>query len=442
LLFTLGLALFAGVIFGLAPALQTAKLDLRAMLNEATRGSTGGVRHQRVRNVLVVTEVALAILLLIGAGLLLRSFERLQNVQPGFEPENLLVADVPLSPQAYPQSPERMAFFDRLLERARALPGVRSAGGAVALPVSGTAGVLHFNIEGRAPKSPRDFIVIGYRPVSPGYLQTLGVPLAQGRLLTDADTERGPFVVVVNQAMVRRYFPDGSAMGKHVQIGATPTNQIPFMEIVGIVGDVKQSLATDPQAEMYLPIRQADAMLPIFSLSIVLRTQGDPRTEISSLRSAIHDLDPNQPVEKIRTMQENISSSVTEPRFRTVLLGIFAMSALLLSVIGLYGLMAYSVSQRVHEIGIRMTLGAQKRDVMWMIVGQGMLLTLLGVGIGSAAAVLLTKLLARFLYGVSATDPVTFAAVSLVLLVVALLACYLPARRATKVDPMIALRYE
>jgi len=442
LLFTLGLALFAGVIFGLAPALQTAKLDLRAMLNEATRGSTGGVRHQRVRNVLVVTEVALAILLLIGAGLLLRSFERLQNVQPGFEPENLLVADVPLSPQAYPQSPERMAFFDRLLERARALPGVRSAGGAVALPVSGTAGVLHFNIEGRAPKSPRDFIVIGYRPVSPGYLQTLGVPLAQGRLLTDADTERGPFVVVVNQAMVRRYFPDGSAMGKHVQIGATPTNQIPFMEIVGIVGDVKQSLATDPQAEMYLPIRQADAMLPIFSLSIVLRTQGDPRTEISSLRSAIHDLDPNQPVEKIRTMQENISSSVTEPRFRTVLLGIFAMSALLLSVIGLYGLMAYSVSQRVHEIGIRMTLGAQKRDVMWMIVGQGMLLTLLGVGIGSAAAVLLTKLLVRFLYGVSATDPVTFAAVSLVLLVVALLACYLPARRATKVDPMIALRYE
>ena len=312
----------------------------------------------------------------------------------------------------------------------------------MALPVSGTAGVLHFNIEGRAPKSPRDFIVIGYRPVSPGYLQTLGVPLAQGRLLTDADTERGPFVVVVNQAMVRRYFPDGSAMGKHVQIGATPTNQIPFMEIVGIVGDVKQSLATDPQAEMYLPIRQADAMLPIFSLSIVLRTQGDPRTEISSLRSAIHDLDPNQPVEKIRTMQENISSSVTEPRFRTVLLGIFAMSALLLSVIGLYGLMAYSVSQRVHEIGIRMTLGAQKRDVMWMIVGQGMLLTLLGVGIGSAAAVLLTKLLVRFLYGVSATDPVTFAAVSLVLLVVALLACYLPARRATKVDPMIALRYE
>jgi putative ABC transport system permease protein len=302
--------------------------------------------------------------------------------------------------------------------------------------------VLHFNIEGRAPKSPRDFIVIGYRPVSPGYLQTLGVPLIQGRLLTDADTERGPFVVVVNQAMVRRYFPDGSAMGKHVQIGATPTNQIPFMEIVGIVGDVKQSLATDPQAEMYLPIRQADAMLPIFSLSIVLRTQGDPRTEISSLRSAIHDLDPNQPVEKIRTMQENISSSVTEPRFRTVLLGIFAMSALLLSVIGLYGLMAYSVSQRVHEIGIRMTLGAQKRDVMWMIVGQGMLLTLLGVGIGSAAAVLLTKLLVRFLYGVSATDPVTFAAVSLVLLVVALLACYLPARRATKVDPMIALRYE
>jgi putative ABC transport system permease protein len=211
---------------------------------------------------------------------------------------------------------------------------------------------------------------------------------------------------------------------------------------VGIVGDMKQSLATDPQAEMYLPIRQADTMLPIFSLSIVLRTQADPRTEISSLRSAIHDLDPNQPVEKVRTMQENISSSVTEPRFRTVLLGIFAMSALLLSVIGLYGLMAYSVSQRVHEIGIRMTLGAQKRDVMWMIVGQGMLLTLLGVGIGSAAAVLLTKLLSRFLYGVSATDPVTFAAVSLVLLVVALVACYLPARRATKVDPMVALRYE
>ena len=442
LLFTLVLALLAGIVFGLAPAVQTAKLDLRAMLNEATRGSTGGVRHQRVRNVLAVTEVSLAILLLVGAGLLLRSFERLQNVQPGFEPENLLVADVPVSQQVYPQSPQRMEFFDRLLDRARSLPGVRSAGEAVSLPVSGTAGLLHFNIEGRPPKDPRDFILIGYRPVSPGYLQTLGTPLLQGRLLADADTERRPFVVVVNQAMTRKYFPDGSALGKHVQIGATPTNEIPWMQIVGIVGDMKQSLASDPQAELYLPIRQADSMLPIFSVSIVLRTQSEPRGEISSFRSAVHDLDPNQPVEKVRTMEENISNSVTEPRFRALLLGIFALSALLLSVIGLYGLMAYSVSQRVHEIGIRVTLGAQRSDVMWLIVGQGMLLTLLGVAIGSAAAAGLTKLLARFLYGVSATDPVTFIAVAVTLLAVAFLACYLPARRATKIDPLVALRYE
>ncbi len=442
LLFTLVLALLAGIVFGLAPAVQTAKLDLRAMLNEASRGSTGGVRHQRVRNVLAVTEVALAILLLVGAGLLLRSFERLQNVQPGFEPENLLVADVPVSQQVYPQSPQRMEFFDRLLDRARSLPGVRSVGEAVSLPVSGTAGLLHFNIEGRPPKDPRDFILIGYRPVSPGYLQTLGTPLLQGRLLADADTERHPFVVVVNQAMTRKYFPDGSALGKHVQIGATPTNEIPWMQIVGIVGDMKQSLASDPQAEMYLPIRQADSMLPIFSVSIVLRTQGDPRGEISSFRGAVHDLDPNQPVEKVRTMEENISNSVTEPRFRALLLGIFALSALLLSVIGLYGLMAYSVSQRVYEIGIRVTLGAQRSDVMWLIVGHGMLLTLFGVAIGSAAAAGLTKLLARFLYGVSATDPVTFIAVAVTLLAVAFLACYVPARRATKVDPLVALRYE
>ena len=436
------LAILSGVLFGLAPAMQTAKVDLRGVLNAASRGTTGGGAQRHIRSGLVVVQVAVALVLLIGAGLLLRSFQRLQDVSPGFRPDNLLIADIPLSQNAYSKSPERMQFFDQLLARVRVLPGVRSAGAVTVLPVSGTGSAIHFNIEGRAPKTPHDYIIIGYRPVTGGYLETLGVPLRSGRLPRDTDAESTPYVVVINEAAAKQYFPGESAMGKHMQLGAIPEQSVPWMEVVGVVGDLKQDLSGDPKSEMYVPVRQADSLLPVFSLSVVLRTATDPNTEISALRSVVHDLNPNQPVVKIRTMEENISGSISAPRFRSVLLGIFAATALILSVIGLYGLISYSVSQRVQEIGIRMALGAEPGDVLRMIIGHGLKLAIWGIFVGLVAALAMSRILSQFLFGVSATDPITFAGISLLLTFVAALASYLPARRATRVDPMIALHYE
>jgi putative ABC transport system permease protein len=440
--FTVVVALLAGILFGLAPALQMARVDMRPALSDASRGTTAGVGRHRVRNILVVTEVALAIVLLVGAGLLIRSFSRLQDVQPGFQPSNLLVVDLPVSPKVYAQSAQRMGFFDQLLERARNLPGVTSAGGALILPVTGSGSAIHFNIQGRPPKTPHDYILVGYRPVTPGYLQTLRVPLLQGRLLNDSDTERNAYVVVVNETMAKQYFPGESALGKHVQLGALPDNQVPWMEIVGIIGDMKQSLASEAPSEMYVPYRQADSLIPIFTMSLVMRTARDPHTEVSSLRSAVRDLNSNQPLVNIRTMQENIATSVSDSDFRTVLLGIFAASALLLSLIGLYGLIAYSVAERTSEIGLRLALGAQPKDVLWMVIGQGLRLVLIGIAVGLAGALALSQLLRQFLYGVAPSDPVTFVGVAVILAVVAVVACWIPARRAMDVDPMVALRYE
>jgi len=442
LLFVCLLVLVASILFGLGPALQASRLDLRSVLNEASRGSTGGAAQKRLRGVLVVAEVALAIVLLVGAGLLMRSFALLQNVPPGFRPGNLLVADLPLSPQAYKQPASRIGFYERLLERARALPGITEAGSAAFLPVSGAGPRIYFNIQGRPPKSPHDYIIFAYRPVSSRYLETLGVPLLQGRFLADGDTERSPAVAVVNQALARQYFGSESPIGKRVQAGATPDNQSPWHQIVGVVGDMKDNLANDSPAEVYLPYRQSDAILPVFFQSIVLRTANDPRAAVSGLRAVVHELDANQPLVRIRTMEENISTSVSAPRFRTTLLAVFALSALLLSVIGLYGLMTYSVSQRIPEIGIRVTLGATRPQIVSLVLRQGLQLALLGIALGIAGAFALSRILAGFLYGVAPTDVLTYVSVAGLLLLVALAACYIPARRAMKVDPMVALRYE
>jgi len=442
LLFAIGLAIVSGLLFGLVPAWQTARVDLRDVLNEAARGSTGTRRRRYLRNVLIVCEVALALFLLVGAGLLLRSFEQLSSQLPGFRPEKLLVADIPLSTNAYAKSTDRMAFFDRLLEKLRVTPGVLSAGGATTLPVTGTGSAIHFNIEGRAPKSPHDYVIIGYRPVTPGYLNTLGVPLTRGRLIGTSDTENAPYVAVINEAAVRQYFPGDNPLGKRIQLGAIPDTTVPWMEVVGVVGDVKQDLAGEPKAEMYVPVRQGDALLPVFSLSVVLRTERDPLGEAAALRSAVRDINPDQPVVRVRTMEDNISGSVSEPRFRATLLAIFAGTALVLAMVGLYGLIMYSVTQRVPEIGIRMALGAGRADVLRMVLSQGLKLAVCGVLIGVAGSLALGRILSGFLYGVSPADPLTIFGVAALLMGVALIASYLPARRAVRVDPIVALRYE
>jgi putative ABC transport system permease protein len=444
LAFTFGMSVLTGLIFGIAPALRATRLDLRGALNEGSRGSTAGPGHHRLRGSLIAVEIALGLLLLIGAGLLLRSFSRLQDVPPGFQADHLFVADLPLSLTAYAKPEQRYQFFDRVVERARSLPGVRSAGAASFLPVSGGGGLLHFNIAGRPPKSPHEYTAAGYRNVTPNYFETLGIPLLQGRFLTPADKDKAPAVVVINATMAHTYFPNENPLGKRIQLGATPDPdpQNPNMEVVGVVGDVIQGLGIEPKAEMYLPYRQADGVLPVFQLSIVLRTAGDPLLQASALRSALSEIDPNQPLVNVRTMEDNIATTVAQPRFRTWLIGIFAGLAVLLGAVGIYGVMSYSVTQRTNEIGIRVTLGAQPADVFRAVVGEGLRFALLGVGVGLAAALVLTRVLQSFLYGISATDPLTFASVTSLLVSVAVAASFFPARRATRVDPIIALRHE
>jgi putative ABC transport system permease protein len=444
LAFTFLVAAGTGLVFGTAPALRATKLDLRDVLNEGSHGSTGGPRTQRFRGLLITAESALAMLLLVGAGLLLESFARLQDVSPGFQVDHLFVADVPLSQGTYSKPEQRAEFFDRVVERASALPGVRSAGAASFLPVSGGGSALHFNITGRPVNGPNDYTAAGYRVVTPRYFETLGVPLQKGRLFTASDDERAPSVVIINATMARTYFPNTNPLGQRLQLGATPSpeSDVPTMEIVGIVGDVIQGLDVDAKAEMYLPYRQGDRLLPAFQLSLVMRTAGDPIAQAAALRQAISAIDPGQPLVKPRSMEDNVAASVAQPRFRTWLIGIFAGLALLLAAIGIYGVLSYSVTQRTREIGIRVTLGADRSRILRAIVGEGLRFTLRGVALGIAGGLAVTRLLQGFLFGVSAFDPGAFLGAAAVFVAVAVAASLGPATRATRVDPMVALRNE
>jgi putative ABC transport system permease protein len=442
LAFAAAISVLATVFFGLIPALGTAKFDLREALNESPRGVAGDRGGQRVRSLLVVWEIALAMLLLVGAGLLLRSFSRLQAVSSGFESDHLLAADIPLSPAQY-QTPERkFEFFDRLLRRVQSLPGVRSSGAASFLPMSGGGSIIHFNIYGRPPKNAHEFVFAGYRTITPRYLETLGVPLLAGRMITDGDTENAPPVVVINASMAHEFWGNQSPLGKKMQLGGLPDEQAPWLQIVGVVGDVRPGLGVEPQAEMYLPYRQADGELPVFQLSVLLRTELNPAKEASALRAAVRDIDPNQPLTNLRTMDEVMASSVSEPRFRTWLLGLFALLAVALATIGIYGVIAYSVNQRTHEIGIRMAMGAQASQMSRLVTGRALGLALTGVAIGAGLSLALTRVLRSFLYQTSTLDPLTFLWVGATLIGVAVLAAFVPARRATRVDPLVALRYE
>ena len=441
--FTALIAFVAGILFGLAPARHTWNIDLRETLNETSRG--GAVRAVlRTRAALVVSEIALAMLLLVGAGLLFKSFERLSRISPGFSTDHILVANIVRSPTAYSDRNVRLDFFDRLFEQISALPGVRSVGAASFLPVTGAGPALHFNIQGRPPRSPQEYTIASYRAVSVGYLKTLGLPLIAGRWIEDRDREGAPAVVVVNSSFARTYFPNQSPLGQHLQVGAMPNPdpRVPWMEIVGIVGDVKQSLASESSTEMYVPFRQADQVLPVLTMSLVVRTAGDPMAQTNSIRSVVHNIDANQPITAIRSMDENVAQSVSAPRFRTVLLSVFAGIALVLAAVGIFGVMAYSVAQRTRELGLRIALGASRGRVLQLVLAHGVRLTLVGVGIGLVATFLLTRYVSSLLFNVPPYDPMTLVGVVAALIVISLCACYLPARRATLVDPIVALRDE
>jgi putative ABC transport system permease protein len=441
LAFTALVAFVAGILFGLAPARHAWSIDLRETLGDANRG--GAVRAVlRTRAVLVVSEIALAMLLLVGAGLLFKSFARLSQVSPGFSTDHILIANIVRSPAAYSDRNVRLNFFDRLFEQVSALPGVRSVGAISALPVTGTGSALHFNIQGRPPHSPAEYTISGYRVASAGYLKTMGVPLISGRWIEDRDREGAPGAVVVNASFARTYFPNQSPLGQHLQIGATPSPEIPWMEIVGVIADVKQSLASESSSEMYFPYRQADQVLPVTTLSLVVRTAGTPLAQAQAVRSVVHDIDANQPITAVRSMDENVAQSISQPRFRTVLLAVFAGIALVLAAVGIFGVMAYSVAQRTRELGLRIALGASRGRVLQLVLVHGVRLTLVGVAIGLAATFLLTRYVSSLLFNVPAYDPMTLVGVVVALIAISLCACYLPARRATLVDPIVALREE
>lgn len=437
--FTFLVSLLTGVLFGLAPALQASRSDLTEALKEGGRSSGDGGRRARLRSVLVTAEVAIALVLLIGSSLLIQSLWRLQQVNPGFDSHGVLTLSVGLPTVKY-NTQQEAEFYHSLQERIEALPGVTSASAVFPLPLGGERMAVTFETEGR-PVAKSDQPATELRTISPDYFRTMGIQFIKGRDFTARDDQAAPGVVIVNEAFAQKYFPNEDPLGKRIKPGISVDENKPVMrEIVGVVGNVKHknlSMAeADPEA--YLP----HAQLPFDTMTLVVKSNVDAGSITSSVRNEVRALDKDLPVYSVKTLDEYMASSVAQPRFNTLLLAIFAGLALFLTVIGLYGVMSYSVIQRTHELGIRMALGAQTRDIQRLVVGQGMTLALIGVVIGLIGALALTRIMRSLLFGISATDPLSFIAVSLLLSVVALIACLIPARRAMKVDPMVALRYE
>ncbi|HWP42364.1 MAG TPA: ABC transporter permease, partial [Blastocatellia bacterium] len=438
LAFTLGVSVLTGLIFGAVPALQASRPDLNESLKEGGRGTAGGAGHRRLRSIFVVSEVALALVLLVGAGLMIKSFIRLQQVDLGYNPENVLTARVLLPGSKYGDNPKRAAFFKQATERIANIPGVQAAGAISWLPLVGLGSATTFWVDGRPEPPPGEKPATDVRVITPGYFAAMGIPLIKGRIFDERDTAESPRVLIINETMAREFFPGEDPIGKRLII-SWDRPELPD-EIIGVVGDAKLvSVSGEARPAIYWPhARQASYSLMTF----VVRTAGDPLAMAGSLVREIRAIDPEQAVASIQTMEDVVSASIARPRFNMLLLGLFASVAMVLAAVGIYGVMAYSVSQRTHEIGIRMAMGAQRADVLRLIVGQGMALTLAGIGIGLAGAFFLTELMSSLLFGVEATDPLTFTIISLLLACVAFAACYIPARRATKLDPMVALRYE
>jgi len=435
LFFTLGVATLTGVLFGLAPALNASKPD-PGMLKESGRGISQGGRNW-MRSALIVSEVALSLMLLVGAGLLINSFWRLLHTDPGFNPRGVLAVDIPLSRTTYAKPEQRSAAFQQLIGRMKSLPGVRDVSLVSNVPLTDMDIELSFQVEGRAPYKPGEEAVADYTVAGSDYFRTMNIAVVRGRVFTDQDTANLPQVMVVSNAFVKRYFPDEEPIGRRIVFDG---NDKTAREIVGVVADVRRNgLDLDPQPEMYVSHLQR----PERRMNVVIRTEVQDASQLAqAARAEVKAFDPNQIIWRTQTLEQLLSTSVAPRRFNMLLLGIFAGVALVLAAVGLYGVMSYSVSWRTREIGIRMALGAKRADVLRLVVRQGMTMTLIGLALGLVGAFSISRVLRGLLHGVSPTDPLTFVAVSIVLLAVALLACLVPARRATRVDPIIALRTE
>ncbi len=441
LAFTSVIALTTGVVFGLLPAIWGPRVDLTDALKEGSRGSTAG--SGRLRKMLVVAEVALSLMLLVGAGLMVRSFSHLRSVNPGFQTDHALTLRVSLpvpNSQITAGDEDRfMSFFDRAIARLSELPGVTAAGASNMIPLDGNGTDRLIEIEGYVPRDQSDMPDAQNRQATPGFFAAMGIPLVRGRLIERSDDNKAARVLVVNQEFAKRFFPNGDAIGKRIRLGKL-TSDFPWATVVGIVGDVRGfALDEPPEPTMYWPVAQIRATP---SLTIVVRTQSDPAALAPSARDAIAEIDGAQPIYDVQPLDQLVAKSLGQRRFTLMLMVLFGVIALVLSAIGIYGVMAFAVTQRTQEIGIRMALGASALDVLKMVVGSGMFLAAIGVAAGLIGAFALTRLMASLLFGVSPTDLVTFGLVTGGLLMVALLACYIPARRATKVDPLVALRYE
>ncbi len=436
LLFTLGISTLTGVLFGLAPALHASKPDPGNMLKDGTRGVSHGGRN-RMRSALIVSEVAFSLMLLVGAGLLIHSFWRLLQTDAGFDGKNVLALDVPLSAAKYPKPEQRSAAFEQLVSHMKTQPGVLDVSLVSNVPLTNRDTELSFQVEGREPYKPGNEAIADYTTVGNDYFRVMSIALLRGRVFAQTDTTNTPQVIVVSNAFVKRYFPNEDPIGRRIVFDGKA--QIP-REIVGVVADVRRNgLDADVEPEMYV----SHVQKPERRMNVVIRTEAQDASQFTpAARAAVKSFDPDQIIWRMETLEQLLGTSVAPRRFNMFLLGIFAGVALVLAAVGLYGVMSYSVSWRTHEIGIRMALGAKRGDVLRLVVRQGMTMTLIGLVIGLVGAVSLSRVMTGLLHGVSPTDPLTFTGVSIVLLTVALLACLLPARRATRVDPIVALRTE